>query len=304
MKTIRNCTQILIILIFLLSLSGLAQAQNKEAQNKEPLIWLIWDMAPEFVKSGPFQDQGYADKFLKFFNENLPGYAHMTQRVNIPRWSREVLSANRCSAHLWGGFFPDRLLLSKPYSFTPPLMLIFHKSHQDRIGPEGTVVSIEELLAQPDLTLMTMRLVLSNEAKQSRYPILYRYLAPYVGKPNLIESSGGQNIINLELLELGRADYTIGYPSTITTQRRINNLSGDYIAYHIKEYDYYKNVYVACNNTAFGRGVIKKINKLLTEETLMKFLGYHEEWNNHDPEFRRMTIEYFIKGKTLENVVE
>lgn len=282
----------------------LVVATPLRAAEKPPLTWFIWDLPPEFIKDGPWKNQGYADKFLKFFMDNLPGYQHGVQRVNVPRWGREVLKPNRCSAHLWGGFFPDKLLLSKPYSFTPPHRVIFHKRYQDRLGPPGTVLSLKDLLAQPDLILMTMRLNFNDEAKQSRYPVLYPYLAPYQGMTNLIERSGGQNAVNLELLGLNRADYTIGYPSTITTQRRINNLSDDYIAYRLKEHNLYKNVYVACLNDDFGRDVIKKVNALLTKETLMKFLSYHEEWNAQDPEFRRTTIEYFIEGKKLGNVIE
>lgn len=289
----------LLLLICLFSFPQFAHAQSKDK-----LIWFIWDLPPEFVKSGPWKNQGYADKFLQFFIENLPNYDHKIQRVNIPRWSREAVKPNRCSAHLWGGFFPDRLLLSKPYSFTPPHVAIFHKRHEKNIGPKGTVVSLEKLLTEPDLTLVIMPLMIDEAAKQSRYPILSPFLFPYVGQANLIEQNSSKNIINLKFLNYGRADYTIGYPSTITTQKRLNGLNDDYIAYHIKEHRRYKNVYVACNNDDVGTDVIKKINLLLTDETLLKFLSYHEEWNNVDPDFRRTTIDYFIKGKKLHNVIE
>lgn len=273
------------------------------AQSKELITWLIWDLPPEFVKVGAWKNQGYADKFLKFFMDRLPEYDHTIQRVNIPRWSTEVLRPNRCSAHLWGGFFPEKLFLSKPYSFTPPHVAIFHKRHQKRIGPKGTVVSLQELLKQPDLTLMTMRLNFNEDAAQSRYPVLHRYLAPYIGKANLIEQNTGLNVVDLRLLGRNRADYTIGYPSTIMAQRRVNGLEDDYISYHLEEHNLYKNVYVACNNDAFGQSVIKKINGVLTKETLLKFLSFHEEWNDADLEFRRTTIDYFIKEKNLQNVI-
>ncbi|WP_020592315.1 hypothetical protein [Kiloniella laminariae] len=268
------------------------------------MIWFVWDLAPEFIQTGPWKNQGYADKFLDFFIKHLPEYEHSVRHVNIPRWSREVLLPNRCSAHLWGGFFPDQLLLSKPYSFTPPHVAIFHKRHQARIGPQGTMVSLAELLQQNDLTLVIMPLDFNDKARQSRYPVLYPYLAPYVGKVNLMERNGSENTINLALLGHGRADYTLGYPSTITTQKRINNLGDDYIAYRIKEHNLYKNVYVACKNDDFGKEVIEKVNRLLTEEILLKFLAYHEEWNDKDVEFRRTTIDYFIDKKKLANVIQ
>lgn len=273
------------------------------AQDKAPLKWFIWDLPPEFVSVGPYKNQGYADKFLQFFIDNLPQYEHSILVVNIPRWSVEALKPNRCSAHIWGGFFPDKLLLSKPYSFTPPHVVIFPKHHQKRIGPKGTIVSLEKLLQQTDLRLVIMPLDLPGTA-QSRYPVLYPYLAPYVGKGNLIQQNSSSNTINLNFLNLNRGDYTIGYPSTITTQIRVNELDDNFISYPLKEHDIYKKVYVACNNDDFGRQVIERVNALITDETLLKFLSYHEEWNNNDQAFRRNTIDYFINRINLKNVIE
>ncbi|WP_421781736.1 hypothetical protein [Kiloniella litopenaei] len=271
---------------------------------KKPLIWFVWDLPPEFIHRGPWKGQGYADKFLAFFIRNLPQYDHSVRVVNIPRWSREVLKPNRCSVHLWGGFFPGELVESKPYSFTPPHVAIFHKRHQKRIGPKGTVVSLEALLKQPDLKLMIMNVDFNLEAGQSRYPVLYPYLKPYLGAENLIEQYSTENVIDLNLLAHGRADYTLAYPSTIRTQMRVNNLPDEYISYPLKEHNIYKNVYVACRNDPMGQEVIDRINGLLSEETLLEFLSYHEEWNDGDPDFRRTTIDYFIKKRPLLNVVE
>jgi hypothetical protein len=293
-----------ISLILLAAISAVVISFSVRAQTKEPLIWFIWDLPPEFISSGPWKNKGYADKFLEFFIDNLPGYDHSVQIVNIPRWSREVLKPNRCSAHLWGGFFPNQLLLSKPYTFTPPHVAIFHRRHQNRIGTPGTVVSLPDLLKQLDLTLLIMRLNFNDNAEQSRYPVLHPYLAPYIGKKNLIEQLGIRNFINLKLLSRDRGDYTIGYPTTIKTQQRINDLGDHFIAYPIEEHNLYKAVYVACNNDEHGRTVINKINALLTKDTILKFLSYHEEWNNKDLEFRRTTIDYFINNKKLENVIE
>jgi len=299
---ITNFTKL--VQITFLAASIVASSPSSGAEKKEPIIWFIWDLEPEFVKSGPWKKTGYADKFLQYFIDNLPSYDHTIQEVNIPRWSRDALKPNRCAAHLWGGFFPGKLVYSKPYSFTPPHVAVFHKRHQKRIGPKDSVVSLKELLKQTDLTLMILRLNLDKGALQSRYPILFQYLAPYVGKSNLIELSGSSNVVNLKLLDRNRADYTLGYPTTITAQRRIKNLGDDYITYRLKEHNLYKTVHVACNNDRYGRDVINKINTLLTKETLMKFLSYHEEWNGGDAEFRRTTVDYFIRRKALGNVSE
>ena len=50
--------------------------------------------------------------------------------------------------------------------------------------------------------------------------------------------------------------------------------------------------------------IIKKIDAVLTKDTLLKFLSYHEEWNEKDSEFRRVTIDHLINGLQLENVID
>ena len=222
----------------------------------------------------------------------------------MPRWSTEIFKENRCTAHLWGGFFPERLQLSKPYSFTPPHVLIFPKRLQDRIGPPGTLQSIEELLKQKDLRLATMPLIFNKEAGQSRYPVLFPYLEPYIGKENYIQYSGGRNHIDLRLLVRGRVDYTIGYPTTITNQQRTDDIGDDYVSYPMKEHHHYKKVYVACDNTDFGKKIIARINDNLTPEAHMSFLGYHEEWNGGNKAFRQTYVDYFIHHKDVENVID
>ncbi|MDV7341170.1 hypothetical protein RYZ26_16300 [Terasakiella sp. A23] len=287
--------QLVFLGCFLVSLPALAT---------EKITWLIWDLPPEFVRTGPLQNQGYADKFLQHFMEWLPDYDHHIQYVNVPRWSTEIFKPQRCSAHLWGGFFPDKLLLSKGYTFTPPHVLIFPKRHQRRIGVPGTPQSIEELLKQEDLKLATMRLIFNNDAGQSRYPVLYPYLKPYLNKENLVQQSGGRNHIDLRLLLHGRVDYTIGYPTTITNQRRSDGLGDDYISYPIIEHDIYKKVYVACENDAFGQKIIERINQHFTEEALIQFLKYHEEWNGGNIPFRTTYMDYFIHKKDVPNVID
>lgn len=270
---------------------------------KDDIHWLIWDLPPEFVKTGPLKNQGYADKFLKNFISWLPGYNHRIQHVNVPRWSTEIFKPQRCTAHLWGGFFTDYLKLSKPYSFTPPHVLIFPKRLESRMGPAGTVLSLEEVLKQPDLKLATMPLIFNKDAEQSRYPVLFPYLKPYIGKENYVQYSGGRNHIDLRLLLHDRVDYTIGYPTTITNQQRTDNIGNDYISYPIKEHHHYKKVYVACADTDFGRKVIATINDRLTPDVLQMLLGYHEEWNGKNQEFHQTYMDYFIHKKDVPAVI-
>lgn len=273
---------------------------------KEKIRWLVWELTPEFIKTGPFAGQGYADKFLKFFKQNLQRYDHEIHWLNVARWSSEALKPNRCSVHLWGGFFPDKLVLSKPYTFTAPHMLIAHKRNISKIGVPGETVSIVELLNRGDLTLITMPLILDENAEiqQSRYPLLFPHLKPFIGTSILKQSFGARNEVDLRILNRQGADISLGYPSTITAQRKAKNLPDDYVSYSLKEHNLYKKIYVGCFNDSFGRQVIKDVNNLLTLNAYQQFLQYHEEWNEKNLNFRKTYTDYFINEKDLVNVVD
>ncbi|MEX0299589.1 MAG: hypothetical protein AB3N28_11015 [Kordiimonas sp.] len=292
---------IIALLMIAFALPG-ATAQTKE--NRETLIWFVWNLPPEFIPDGKWKGQGYADKFLAFFIKNLPEYNHKIEFVNVARWSREALEPNRCTAHLWGGFFPDQLILSEPYTVTPPQVGIFPAKVQEQFGPPNTRISLKHLLKDTYLMIAIISLDLDEGALQSRYPILHPLLAPYVNTPKIIEQNSNLNVPSLKLLDYGRADYLIGYPSTITAQKRVFGFERDYVAYYFEEHHFYKKIYAACSKTSAGQKVINRVNSLLTEDTHREFLSYHEEWNMGDPEFRRTIIDYFINKKPLTNVVD
>lgn len=273
------------------------------ADEKPEINWLIWELSPEFIRSGPLTGQGYADKFLAYFIERLPEYKHQVTWLNVNRWNIESQKTQHCTPHVWGDFFKDSTVLSKPYTFTAPHKVIFHKRYQERFGPADTTLSLEKLLTDESLRLMTLPIYVGQEEKHARYPVLHTYLKPYIGKPNLIENKGGRNEVNLKLLQRQRIDYAIGYPNTITSQRRINGLDDEFINYRLKEHNLYKKIYVSCRDTNFGNEVIRKINAMLTEDTYRTFLSYQEEWNGGDAEFRKITLDHFINGIEAENII-
>lgn len=273
------------------------------ADEKPPIYWLIWELHPEYILDGQYKGQGYADKFLQYFQANLPEYEHKIKPVNVRRWNIESQKANHCTPHVWGDFFPDTTVLSKPYTFTAPHVLIFDKRFEERFGPADSTLSLEALLQDDELKLMTLPVYVGNNQTHARYPVLHKYLQPYIGKKNLFEFTGSNNEINLKLLTRGTGDYAIGYPNSINAYKWIHGSEAEFISYRIKEHDFYKNIYVSCRDTQFGNEVIDKINSVLTPETLRTFLMYQEEWNGQDPQFRYTTIDALINKKPLENVL-
>ncbi len=236
-----------------------ATALKASTTEEKPTVnWLIWELAPEFIRSGDYAGKGYADQFLAYFKKAFPEYQHRNHWVSIKRWRHELKNDYTCTPHVWSGFGEGFLHYSKPYTLTPPMGILAHRRNQRRLGEPGSIISLQKILAVEDLTLIILPLMSGTDNRQSRYPHLDQYLQPYIGKKNLYELSYGANEVNLKMLDRDRAQYTLTYPTTAATNVKIKGIENSYVFYNIEEYPYYKKIYVACRDSEFGRKMVKK----------------------------------------------
>ena len=281
MKTILH---LLLILFFL----------NSSLFAKEKIRWLIWELNPEFILNGKEAGNGYADKFLKMFIKKLPQYEHSIVWLNTKRWFKESGKKGTCTPHVWKRFKLDSQYYSKPYTLTAPHGILIHKKNAHKFGKRGKILSVEEILKDDSLTLTVP--LFKYEQEGSRYPVLFKYFQPYLGKKHLQEVTTNANETHPKMLDKDRTDYLIAYPTTAPAYARIDNVQNDYIFYSIKEDPYYKKIHVSCTKSPLGKEVITQINEMLTKEIHEEFLSYHEEWNNKNPLFRKKYTDYFIHG--------
>jgi len=269
---------------------------------KETIKWLVWELNPAFINHGKEARNGYADKFLKRFIKNLPEYEHRIIWLNTKRWFRESSKYGSCTPHIWKRFKLDDQYYSKPYTLTAPHGILIHEKNIKKFGEEGDILSLEEILKNNSLTL-TVPLFRYKEMA-SRYPVLFKYFKPYLGKKHLKEVTTNANEINPKMLDKDRSDYLIAYPTTAQSYVRINNVENNYLFYSIKEDPFYKKIYVSCDKSDLGKEVIEKINTMFTKELHEEFLSYHEEWNNKNSQFRKKYRDYFINGIEDEFIIQ
>ena len=267
------------------------------AKEKPTITWLIWELSPEFIRHGNHKGKGFADKYLQYFITHLPEYEHKILWTNIQRFHRVALLSQRCTPHIWGTFYRDQLAYSKPYMLTPPHVAIFHKRAEKELGPSGTMHRLTDLFEKHKMTMMTPTVYMD----QPRYPVLSPYLKPYMGTPQVIEMSHGSNEVDLRLIERGRADFGLGYPTTISAQKLDRGIGDNFISYPLEEEQTYNEIHVSCYGDAFGKEVLAKINKLMNRETLMDFLDLYEEWNNKEPRFRKAFMKQIVQPNEAEN---
>lgn len=57
---------------FLIILLG----QSSALFAKPEILWVKWNLEPEYIEAGPYQKTGYLDLFLNFVQQQLPEYKH------------------------------------------------------------------------------------------------------------------------------------------------------------------------------------------------------------------------------------
>jgi|GEM_PF-1680583 len=276
---------------------------NPALAKRKKVIWLKYSSPSIYNRVGNYAGQGAGDKIVKYFQNQMPEYDHEVRWATSKRVVKELPKDGRCSANLWLHFLPELIYYSKPYSTISPYGIVIHKKNQHLFGKKGDVLSLEALLKNPSLTLGTLSIYSSTGKTNTRYPILHKYLSPYIGQKNLYEYVGTENLLSPKFLEYDRLHYILQFPEYISVQEKINHVQNDFIFYKIKEHNLYKKVAAACSNTPFGREIIGKINTALTPETIKQFLEYIQEWNGDDPIYRKKMINYYLKEQKDPDIV-
>jgi len=273
--------------VFLLSLT---------AQAKEKITWVKWTLTPEYIESGDYKGQGYLDKFLDYTTSLMPEYEHQSEFQTLNRINRSWSEGNVCSLHLWLGYWPDKIVYSKPYGFTPRYgILALRDSELAReFGREGSV-SLLKLLRTTNYKAGILPLYYTGTSN-SRYPLLAPILSPYLQSGKVIEFSNNRNELSVVFLDKMRVDYVIRQRITHASELRINHLEDQYQYYSLEEGMRHKLVAGACSNSKLGNDVIKKFNTLINDDFYTTYLKFRQEWDQENTEFENLYNNYFLKG--------
>jgi len=261
------------------------------AQEKPTIRWLTWEQSPNFLTKGPFVGQGLGDSFNKGLQDKLPQYKHENIISNARRYNLLIREENVCVA--WAWIVPgskDYRVHSRAVSLAPATGILTLKSKQHLFGKTGDTLSLARLLKRTNLTLGYL-----EEMSYSKK--VHDLLEQYRDHGNIHFSSRGEVEFNLVMLDRNRLDYFFAFSAQAIYDAKLKEIPNKYQFYNIEEIPMYSSLHSHCSKTPFGKKVMADINKIITNEMLMKQLATVERWYGKNKKYREVFLDYVINQK-------
>jgi len=284
------------LVLFWLLLGASTFCVDAFAQEKETIRWLGWEQVPNFITQGRFKGQGVGDSFTEVLQSKLPQYNHKLIVSNAQRYKRLIREDDVCVA--WAWIVPgsrDYRIHSRPVSLAPRTGVQTLKSKQQLFGKPGETLSLATLLANPNIKLG----YLDGMSYSKKVQVL---LKQYRGKGNVLFSSRSEVEFNLAMLERNRVDYFFGFPAQAIFDAELKGIPNKYQFYHIEEIAMYASMHAHCSKSAFGQKVMVEVNKIITDEVLLRHLAVIERWYGENKEYREVFMDYVINQTPHELV--
>ncbi|WDP87530.1 MAG: TIGR02285 family protein [Desulfobacter sp.] len=223
---------------------------------KERITWMVLDWKPWMIIEGEDKGSGRFNHILNVAQENLPGYDHVTEKMNWARFWYEVEN-NKNVCYLFGlktGKRDDLVYYSAPHTFVLPNAIIMKKETAKILGdPES--YSIVQLLGQNSLKGYA-------EKNRSFTRKIDSLIANQKTGSNLTRvSESAESLVKMVIM--GRIDYTIEYPIVSSYYQKKIGLPGKLVSIPITEMPPFSYVYMNCTKNEWGKQVIEKWNGVL-----------------------------------------
>jgi len=235
---------------------------------KETIVWMIWDLPPNFISKGPLKNKGYEDIRLKMIQDKLPQYNHEAQIMNFNRAvsifkdkddSKKIYCANDMVSHKSLDFDDYMSMASFPFK-GQFLVTSLDKAHLFTKNAKNVV--LKDILENEKLKLVLSK----NRPYLDAGIIIKEYLIKNPSQNHITEMSTlntGLSMFNFVLK--GRADYTLEYVFRATYYSKLIGKSNQFFAIPIKENDGVFYGYHSCVKTKKGKKVIDEIDEIIRE---------------------------------------
>jgi uncharacterized protein (TIGR02285 family) len=281
----RPCLRLLLVLLALFGMPNTGLA-------KETLYWLLRDLPPLTIASGPQQGQGAIDRLMPLLIARMPEYNHQLLHVNRARGMQMLLEQSfTCDPTLlWTAERAKNILFSIPTYAVISNGMIIRRDEAWRFGPfiKDGQVDLEALLASKTIKLGIV-------AERSYGPVIDAIM--HTAPDDELSLHYGNDAVGslLQMERLGRVQALLSYWPEARFQAQQQNLDPDELAFYtIKGTAKYQFAHVGCSNTPQGRQAMDIINREMRVLRQKQLIDLYAEWL--DPQSRE---EYLQDAKAF-----
>ena len=245
--------------------------------SKDTIVWMIWDLPPNFIIDGSQKNMGYQDIRLKIIQDKLPLYRHESQVMNLNRAlaiykekddSKRIYCTNDIISHPSLDF--DDYLSIAGFPFKGHY-LVTSKDKMHLFGKNKEPIILKDIIENSKLKLVVSK----NRPYLGAGKVLKDYLNKNP-KQEHITSMSTQNIGKsmFGFVFKNRADYTFEYLFRATYYAEQMGVLDKVAVLPIKENEGVFYGFTSCVKTKKGKRVINQVNTILRE------LKAKDEWIN------------------------
>ncbi|MDG4718195.1 MULTISPECIES: transporter substrate-binding domain-containing protein [Thalassospira] len=279
------------VFAFLLSLSCTAfpgTFNPAQATEKPTVNWALTPLPPAMLEQNG-QIVGYGVDILNWFASRLPDYTHVKQIVPLPRLM-QTITAPGTFCNIGMNPTPER---QKFLHFTDavlphlPVSLFTSPAREDQILPfvdEQGDVDLERMIAFGKLN----GALRSQRSYGIKIDTILRRNAN-----NTAISYIGNDANFLQLIALGRLDWTLYLPAEAEFHRRAQLPDDTFTSWHVAGNDQLMPASIACSKTETGDAIVSAINSLVKENPDMPWTAFYSSSLSEADQVRY--------GKALEN---
>ena len=263
------------------------------AKGQEQIIWQLNHAPPSTIVHGQYKQQGFIDLILEQIISKMPEYQHSIEVSSLAGSTFEIRSEKKvCLPALFPSKEREKFMLFSQASIVHPSnRLVFLKKNSKQIV--GQRLDLTRLLARKDLYLGLDKSrsygVVADAALANVEPISHVYR-------RASESPNGL----IEMVALGRLDYTIAYPFQVHYYLQSNYLveENPLQMAQIEGQAAYSMGQVACPKNEWGKQVITRVNQVLSQlKPTQEYKAAMTRWwqeSAQDPNFVTFYQQQFL----------
>lgn len=287
-RPLRPTTSFLQLMLVLVSLIGVPRT----SMAKDTLIWLVRDLPPLTIISGPQKGRGAIDRLMPLLIARMPEYEHQLLQVNRARGMQMLNEPSfTCDPTLlWTEERAKTIIFSIPTYGVISNGIVIRREDASRFTPfiEAGQVDLVAMLASH-----TIKLGLVAERS---YGLVIDKMVQNASAPDVSEHYGNDAIGSLLQMErLGRLQALISYWPEARYQALHQGIDPEELTFYpVKGTAKYQFAHIGCSDTEQGREAMKIINREMRVLRESRLIDFYAEWL--DPQSR---VEYLKDAKTF-----